>query len=311
MAKSITTQIWVNYIVENLYKFGNEFLEDAVSDDQYVLAGSIVHKPQAGAKPRAQKNRTQLPATITRRKDVDVFYPLDEYTTDPTLITDAETVELSYDKLASALRDHMLTLGELIAENGLFAWAAADATGGFAAASVIRTTGSAVAAHLQGATGNRKLFVEADLQKAKFTLDGQLVPMSGRCALIPSNLLDQLYNDLKTKYDYAYARDVMNGTIPALHGFKIIQRPSTLRYSNATTPVVKALEAANATTDNDSVICWQRDQVARARGAAKFFSDPDKPEYYGSVYSALVRFGAQKQREDSRGVLAVVQDASA
>ena len=75
----------------------------AMNADSFVLAGKVVHIPNAGNKPGVQKNRSSLPATITQRTDIDITFPLDEFTSDPVKITNAEKYELSYDKRESVI----------------------------------------------------------------------------------------------------------------------------------------------------------------------------------------------------------------
>lgn len=307
---AIQKEIWVNYLIENLFK-KNEFINFAVNDDAFVLAGAVVHKPQAGTAVGAVKNRDVLPAQIKKRADVDVTYVLDEFTTDPILIPNAETVELSYDKIASVLGEHVNVLAQLTAEEILYNWVVAN-SGGFAAATVIRTTGSAVAAHLPSATGNRKKFIKEDLKAARFQLNKQNISNDGRYALISSDMMDQLLDDADLKArDNSMELDMRNGRVMRLYGFELIERSTTLIYDNAGTPVVRALSATAAVTDNDTAICWQRGQVARALGTVDFFEDTKNPLYYGDIYSALIRCGAQKQRKDAKGIISIVQAASA
>ena len=63
---AVTPEIWTDFIVENLFK-DNEFLLQSVDESQYVVGGTLVHIPQAGSVSKAERNRTSLPATITRR----------------------------------------------------------------------------------------------------------------------------------------------------------------------------------------------------------------------------------------------------
>ena len=90
---AIQKEIWMAAIVEGLFA-SNSFLSKAFNADEYVNNGKIVHIPNAGAASGTKKNRTNLPATVTKRTDIDVTFPLDEYTTDPVLIPNADTVEL-------------------------------------------------------------------------------------------------------------------------------------------------------------------------------------------------------------------------
>lgn len=50
--------------------------------------------------------------------------------------------------------------------------------------------------------------------------------------------------------------------------------------------------------------------VARAIGEVKVFTEKDDPLYYGDIWSMIVRAGGRKIREDNKGVVAIVQDAT-
>jgi hypothetical protein len=58
-------------------------------------------------------------------------------------------------------------------------------------------------------------------------------------------------------------------------------------------------------------MCWQKEAVARALGERKFFDKTDDPEYYGDVYSALLRAGGRRRRTGDEGVIAIIQDVAA
>lgn len=307
---AIQVEIWQNDIIENLYK-DNEFMRLAFDADQYVIGGKIVHIPTAGAKPTVVKNRTKLPAaTITQRTDNEILYQIDEFTTDPILIENAETVELSYDKRQNILYDHNMALKETVAEWMIRNWLSYTMNGDTKTAQIIRTTGDDVSSHLPSATGNRKLFVKEDLKAARTLMNKQNIPKAERYALIDSDMMDQLQEDpdLK-KRDTAMELDLKNGVIARLYGFNLIDRSSVGVFSNAATPVVKDPGATAAATDNGAVLCWQKGCVERALGTVKFFEDLDQPTMYGDVYSALIRHGGRLRRPE--GVVAIVQAASA
>lgn len=311
---AIQREFWVNYIIDNLFK-DNLHLENCFKADDFVIGGAVVHIPQAGGKPNVETNRSSLPATVVKRTDVDIVYVLNEFTTDPTLISKTMQESISYDKIGSVIGEHVNTLAETIGDDIIYQWLREFAFTGSqttAAAPVIRTTGAAVAAHLPSATGNRKLFLKEDLKRARFLMNKANVLKTDRFAIIPSDLLDQLQDDedLK-KRDSALELDMANGSIGRLYGFEILERSSTAVYSNAATPVVKAPGATAAGTDNDSVICYQRNAVECARGETNLFEDNNNPEYYGDIYSALVRMGGRKRRKAAEGIIAIVQDASA
>lgn len=309
---AIQRELWVDYINGNLFK-NQQFLQFMRDRSQFVLAGKVVHIPNAGAKPSVTRNRSSLPATVTQRADVDTTYSIDEFTTDPVLIPNADTVELSYNKMASVLQEHVDSLGETIGD--FLVWHMlrihADAS---APVQILRTTGAAVGSHLPSATGNRKLFKKEDLKRAQTAMNKQDIPKDNRYALLSSELLSQLQDDddLKKRDGMNGAElDLKNGVIARLYGFNILERSGTAVYDNAGTPAVKAIGAAAAATDNDVAMLFHRDYVHKAQGTIDFFEQLNHPQFYGDVYSALVRMGGRPERRDSKGVIAIVQDASA
>ncbi len=302
--------IWRKYIEGNLFK-DNEFINYARIADDNVQNGKIVVLPQAGSKPTVVKNRTNLPATVNKRVDTDIVYVIDEFTTEPTVIPNAENYELSYSKMDSVLGEHIEALREAASDNLLYEWVrefAYAGAGTTAAAAVIRTTGNSVLSHLDGTTGNRKLFIKEDLKAMQKLFNKQKVSKNERYALLSTEMHSQLLDDPDLKVrDGAFGGEISikEGKIEKLYGFIILERSSTLSYTTA--GVVKAPEAVAVSSDCDSVICWQKNCVERAIGEIKLFQDPDNPLYYGDIYSALVRMGGRKARANAEGIGAIVQ----
>jgi hypothetical protein len=303
---AIQKEIWQDHIEGNLFK-NNEFLLASTDASQYVLQGKVVHIPQAGALATVVKNRASVPATVVQRTDTDITYVLDEFTTDPILIPNAETFELSYNKRESILGEYESSLRQTIAENLLIDWSPTDTTG-----TIIRTTGVSTATHLADTTGNRKKFTVNDLKHAQLQLNKQNIPMEGRYALISADMFQQLTDDMSaTQYrDFSAAYDVKDGVLGRLFGFNIMMRGSVVTYDNAAAPVVNAYGATADTADNDGVLCWQTGAVERALGQITFFERIGDPTYYGDIYSVGVRMGARKRRSDARGIIAIVQAAA-
>lgn len=298
---AIQKEIWEGDIVESLWA-ENPHLAHCVNADQYVLAGKVVHIPQAGTSPGVKKNRTELPATVTKRTDVDITYAIDEFTSDPVHIPDADTCELSYDKRNSVLLDTKNAINETVGVTMIAAWAPT------AASRLIKTTGDAVPGHLNGATGNRKKITLADLKAAQLQFNKDNVPSADRYILIDANMYDQLTDQLtETQHrDFSRAYDEKTGVLGKLYGFNIMQRSYVLAYTGGGS--LKTLGAAGAATDNAAALCWHKASVERALGDVKFFEDQGNPQYYGDIYSALVRMGGRIRRQDNKGVLAIVQD---
>lgn len=304
---AIQKEIWQNDIIEALWA-DNAFLNYAFNADQYVLAGKVVHIPQQGTSVSVSTNRTVYPATVTTRTDTEINYSLDELTSDPIRIPNADLAELSYDKRNSVLSDTKMAIGEAAALNILFKW---NPT---AAANIIRTTGDAVAAHLPSATGNRKKFTVADVKAAQKKFNAQNIPTTDRYMLIDAEMYDQLTDSMTaTQYkDFSSTLNVGEGTINGkLYGFNIISRSVVARYTNAATPVPVAWTAAGDVAHNAAVLCWHKNSVERALGDVNFFEDLGNPTFYSDIYSALVRVGGRIRRADGGGILAIVQAASA
>lgn len=301
---AIQREIWEDHIEGNLFK-NNEFLLASYDASQYVLQGKVVHIPQAGATASIQKNRTDLPASVTQRSDSDITYTLDEFSTDPILIPQADTIELSYNKRESVLSEYESALRQLISESVLNDWAPANA------GSLIRTSGASLATHLASTTGNRKKFVANDLKAAQLALNKQNVPIEDRYALLSADMYTQLTDDLTlTQYrDFSLAFDAKDGILGKLFGFNIMMRSNVVSYTNETTPVAKAFGAAATNDDNDAALCWQMNAVERALGDITFFEKIGDPTYYGDVYSVAIRMGARKRRNDEKGVIAIIQSA--
>lgn len=303
---AIQVEIWENDIVEGLWA-DNAFLNFAYNADQYVLQGKVVHIPQAGAAANTKVNRTVLPATVTQRTDVDITYAIDEITSDPALIPNADTVELSYNKRTSVTEQMRKNMYEVSALNMIYRWSPDEA------ARIVRTTGDAVAAHLPSATGNRKAITLKDLKNAQTQFNKDNVPSGERYVLLDAVMYDQLTNEMTANQnrDFLAAYDEKNGVMGRIFGFNVLMRSEVVRYTNAATPVKKMYDAAGAATDNSAALVWQKLSLERALGDVKFFENLDDPTYYGDIYSALIRLGGRIRRKDCKGVLAIVQDASA
>ena len=303
---AIQKEIWQNDIIEALWA-NNAFLNFATNADQYVLAGKVVHIPQAGTSVSATTNRSSLPATVTTRTDTEINYSLDEITTDPILISNADTIEVSYDKRNSVLQDSKTAIAEAAALNILFKWNPTNSTG-----TILRTTGSAVAAHTDSGTGNRKAFTVADVKAASKAMNKQNIPTTDRYMMLDADMYDQLQADLTaTQYrDFSAALNPATGIVGQLYGFQIMMRSSVARYTNATPPVPVAWSANGAATHNAAALAWHKGSVERALGMVNFFEQLKAPTYYGDIYSALVRVGGRIRRSDAKGIIAIVQEAT-
>lgn len=311
----VEVEVWSDFIASNLFK-GYDFILRSFDASKYVLQGKVVHIPQAGGTPTVVKNRSSLPATAVKRTDTDVTYAIDEFTTDPVIIEDAASVQLSYDKMSDVLGDHNGVLNETVCDVLLYTWAPS------AASRITRSTGTLAATntYMPSATGNRRAYTLKDLKNIQTLMNKTKVPKDGRVAVMTEDAWAQIEEDLRVSNsrDFSRYNDAAEGTltnktksgsIGRLYGFDIYTTPSVVAYDNTATPVLKAYGALGATTDNDAILCWQERTVERALGEIKFFGQEQAPLYYGDVYSALVRCGGRKRYNNELGVYAIVQAA--
>lgn len=301
----VENETWVDYIIQRFWK-DNAFMQFVYNESAKVLAGKVVHIPQPGAKPSAVKNRNVFPAVAVRRTDTDVVYPLDEYSVDPVHIHNRDKMELTYDALDEAYGDQAGVVNEIVAEDLLVKWLT-----GLPAASIVRTTGANVDAHVASATGQRKSTVHANLKAAGKVMNLQGVPKTDRYVLFDEEMYDQFTNSLSDTQERDFSKyfDATTGVVGRLHGFSIMTRASVAAASNA--DVIRALGAAGAATDNGVAICWQKQCLALAIGDVEMFDDMGNPLYYGDIVSSTQRMGGRRRRGDDRGVVAIIQAPSA
>lgn len=302
---AITVEIWSDAIVENLFA-DNSFLSRAFRADEYVNQGKVVHIPNAGAPSGVEKNRTSLPAAITTRTDVDLTFTLDEYTTNPVRIGNAEKVELRYDKRSSVIKNDREALDDAVARDVLCSWAPNLNTNNNSV--ILRTTGSNVVAHAPAAIGNRMALTRADIKAAMLAMNKQNVPKKGRYAIIDSEMYSQLLDSMTEQQAIAFhsQANLATGTIGKLYGFDIYERAETVVYET-TGRVPKVWGTGGAATDCAAALFWHEGSVCAALGEHVAFEDEKSATNYGDVLSFLVRAGGRAMRADGKGIVAVVQ----
>lgn len=322
---AITPEVWVNYIVENLFK-NNEFLMHSVDESQYVIGNTVVHIPQAGTPSGVKKNRAQVPATITRRKDIDITYVLDEFTTDPRYIPNADKVELSYDKMDSCMGEDMAYLQQIVCEAMLYNWKPKY---------YIKCSGTKSANYLLHGTGVRTYLTVADFAKAKSIFNKWNIPKSDRYVILNTEMFDQLCAEVRAasvaNSNLSAVYDPVSGDLRKLESFDIIVRSTVLLASNSTLSAVTGTQyyewtssdllyssedyedIVNGDTSPANEACtvglfWHKSAVARAMGSTETFQDTGNPTYYGDIYSFLQRLGGRARRNDGKGVLGLIQE---
>lgn len=306
---ALQTEVWVTDIQENLF-YENEFLNLAVDHSSYVK-NSVVHVPQAGTLPNVVKNRSELVADIQTATDTELTYGTDNYTTDPFLVKDIETLEISYDKRQSVMGRHIAVLGDTIATNTLQKWAVNAST-----THVIRTSGEDSALEevlMPSATGTRKLLTKRDLARAAAIMDKDKVPKAGRFALLPTEMYYNLFTDAELVANQArLGKDMIKmGVVGEIHKFKIMVRGDVIRYTSAAANNLRDADATAAGTDCAGAICFSRYAVTQALGEIKMFYNAGEARSYGDILSAEVNHGAHYMRENNYGRVCIAQAVGA
>ena len=302
----IQREIWRDAIIEGLFA-DNSVIARAFDADEYVTQGKVVHIPNAGAATGIIKNPSSFPVTAETREDSDVSFVIDTYAVKPVYVRNAEQLELSYDKLNSVLGQNKLALQDTVTKELFMSWAPTPSNKG----KIIRTTGSAVAAHLSGTTGNRKAFTRSDVRNAMAALNKQGLPKEGRCMAIDSDMYVQLLDSLTEGEARAFhaQADVARGVIGKLYGFDIYERAIVVAYDSGATTVKDATSTLTA-GDCAAALAWHDSCVCRALGEVTVYSQENAPQFYGDVVSADVKAGGRPMRADGKGVIAIVQSAA-
>lgn len=313
---ALEKQIWLSDIEKNLYA-NDQFMQLVGKDDSSSSIdekNKTIHIPQSGNKPNVVKNRGSVPAAISQRTDTEVTYDASSYSTDPILIKDYDDVAfLSYDKRMDVLGDHIKTLGNTIANVTLYNWGSTLST------NIVRTSGGNSTGSLvhSTASGNRKLTTLADLTAGRKILDGQNLGAGRIFMLCPTNMY---WNDLLAITEFTKALDfggkavLPDGSLPNVLGMSVLTRSSILAYDNTGTPVRKTLTdngtvSSPASSDNNAIMLVHESYVRKALGKIKIFDSTDRPEYYGSIFSAELFHGAAKSRTNEEGIVTIVQSA--
>ena len=291
-------EIWINSIIEGLYA-SNSFAARSI-DMSSCVTGKTVHVPNAGADPSVEKNRKKFPATIESREDIDLSFDINEYTTAPIRVSSAEETVLVYPKRESIVRASRNKLINDVHGDLIYEWMPSGIK-------TVDTSGNSVAAHIAGATSNRKLLTKDDILKVAPVFDQDDIPDAGRCMLLDAVMYNQLLKSLTESEAMGFiaSANAQTGVIGSLYGFDFYKRSRVAKCKNDGT--VKRWEASNTATDGAAALAWHVDSVCRALGDIEEFSKEKDPTYYADILSFLVRAGGHHLRNDKKGLVLLYQ----
>jgi hypothetical protein len=303
---ALIKEIWIADVQEALNQ-NADFLPYSTDHSGYVAFGTV-HLPQSGANPTVIVAPSTFPLTVSERTDTDRTYSLVQYALQPTLITNIDELQISYDKRQSVIGQQLSTLTQTIGNYVATSWAAIGAT------NLIATTGAAGTSLAPGATGTRKQVALLDIANLAAKLDNDNIPRNGRKLLMPVGMFWELFtisDIVRASYNGFQVNALATGVVAQLFGFDIMIRPTVAVYANGGTSP-KAVGAATATTDNLACIAWHPTVVSRALGSMTPLYDAGsngngKPEYLGSIFNMEVMLGSAILRTDMKGVASLVQ----
>lgn len=303
----VLKRLFTNDLQEGLFP-DNSFYKGAQVDKAGIDVETVEIPQDEDGEAEVVVNPTQLPLPIGIEEDKKKEYGADFLVTKPTVVTYNNQLLVSYDKRAAKLKKHRRSLERQIAERILFGWAPTKAE------FLRQTTGVATRpASAPGASGTRKVAVEADFRFAAETFDRIDIPDDGRRRLVvPPGMKQDVWDVMKA---YGQGTDFNNflrgeGKLGKLFSFEVYLRSTTQRYTEAATPVKKAIGAASATTDNVAGIFFHLDFVRYIEGQVQVWMDQSgRPELAGGVsMNAGVRAGGTISRLSEKGVFALVED---
>ena len=296
----LQTEVWIDTLQENFFP-DNSFVQKSEDDSQYV-DNKTVHVPNAGRPSKVQVNRRTKPAQPTERTDQDLTYELDELTSDPVHISHADTVELSYNKRSSIILNDKEEMRRVASELILQRWAK-----GADSAHTILTDGAQRDAHTTQGTGRRLKMTDKVVHQIAIRMDKQDLPATGRYLIIDSDMYADLLDSLTEANRMAFlaSADVSKGTVGRLYNIDIFSRSTVLRMK-ANGELITTPDGGDA-TEVAAGFAWQKSCVSRAMGKIEMFASEKDPQYYGDIYSFLMRLGGSHRRYDKKGLFLVAE----
>ena len=297
---ALQTQVWQKHLVEDFFP-DDSFISRSVDDSEYVYYRTV-HVPSSGKPSDVKVNRSVLPAEVKQRVDTEVTYDMDELTTDPIRVSNAEEVELEYDKRASVLANDKKEIQRVASENILMRWAK-----GADSANPILTSGGEREAHTDKGVGKRLKMTSEAIRQAALRMDRQGIPDHGRYMILDPDMYSDLLDSLTEANRFAFisSANVAKGTVGQLYGIDIFKRTKVLRMkSNG--DLIGNDEAGEA-TEVAVGFAWQENSVSRAIGQCIMYPGLKNPQWYSDIFSFLLRVGGSHRRSDKKGLFLIAE----
>jgi hypothetical protein len=286
----------------------NSFYEGCQSDAAGIDVDTITIPQDETGSAEVLVNPTKLPLESFMEEDTKKTYSADFLITRPQPISWNNALLTSYDKRAAKTYKHTNSLLTMLANRIMYGWAPT------VSGNIKQTSGTATrAATAPGATGTRKVSVEADWIAMMTLFNYWNVPQEGRRVVIPPPFLEDViaikksYGTGTDSNNALFAQPINPGPIARIFTFDVYLRSGTTSFDNA--GAKKAVGAAGATTDNLSAIFYHPMHVRYVKGTPEVFMDPyKKPELGGGVgMNVAIRGGGTISRNSQIGVAALIE----
>lgn len=286
----------------------NSFYNGCQTDAAGIDAENVtIPQDETGTAP-VLVNPTKLPLETYMEEDTKKVYAADFLITQPQPISWNNRLLTSYDKRAAKLYKHTNSLMTSLADRIMFGWAPSIA-GNIKSATGVATR----PATAPGATGTRKVTLEADYINLMTLFNSWNVPVDGRRLVIPPQFLEDILAIKKTygsgtdSNNALFAGPLSPGSITKIFTFDVFMRSRTTSFSNG--GVKRPVGSAGATTDFIGAIAYHPQFVRYIKGAPAVFMDAyERPEYAGGQgLNVAIRGGGTQSRNSQIGVAALIE----
>jgi len=245
-------EIWIDQFRENFYP-KNDFIMDGIDWTQYVENNKI-NFAAAGGDPDVVKNRTraQYPIPVQYLDDVPLEVELDTYSSDSTIVHDAETVELVYPKMETVLNKHRKSIRTKYANDGIYNIAPDTET---THTVILEATGDDIL------TGEACL-IDDDFSRLRGIWNDLDYPEENRCVVLDAHEVEKMSRNsaiLKAQQGYKNAVGTIDAIIGKVHGFTIKTRKTNVLFmDNAGTYEKQAYGKVETANDLHAAVAYIR-----------------------------------------------------
>lgn len=313
--------------VQEFLTADNSFLQYFTQDGALAQAGANNVIPQSVGLPSVQIGARQPntlnngdPAnkgTVTVRRNDQLTYPIEYFSTDPQVVDMPTDREVAYNKTTEMLKAHSDAIMTARANYALVEVQQDSQTSPY----IVPTTGANRPSEVDGTTPVKAITYD-DLVAVKQKFIQQNVfsnnPNAKIYAVIsPAQWADIVKIENVIRYD-ANSRSgdqnaINSGVIGNVLGIDFMfPRQNTewqvnMAYDVLTTPgqfIKKPLGSVlTGASDTGAALFFCPDYVWKAEASPRVYSRIDDPEYYGSIYAIESAFGATRSRLDDKGVV--------